>query len=409
MRQSNLFYRPLKEAPKEAQAISHQLLVRASFIDQVSAGIWSLLPLGFRVFKKIENIIREEMNNIGGQELFLPTLQAKDLWLKSGRWDKMEPPLFKLKDSHEKEYALGPTHEEVITDLARRFISSYKQLPLYLYQIQNKFRNEIRVSGGLLRVKEFVMKDLYSFHRTEKDLDDYYAVVLEAYKKIFKRLELEVVVVQALSGSIGGSYCHEFMALAASGEDKVLICSKCQTAVNFEVAKDKNQCQNCGGELTVNNGIEAAHIFKLGQSYSQKMGANFIDQDGRKKTLEMGCYGIGLGRLLATLVERYHDREGIVWPPSVSPYQVHFLNLSSNGQSADKVYENLRKNHFDVLYDDRDISSSVKLKDADLIGISQRVIISDKTGDKLELKARKSKAKKLISLQELIRYLDKYV
>jgi len=383
--------------------------VRGSFIDQVSAGIWSLLPLGYRVFKKIENIIREEMNAIGGQELYLPTLQAKELWLKSGRWDKMEPPLFKLKDSHQKEYALGPTHEEVITDLVRRFINSYKQLPLYLYQIQNKFRNEIRVSGGLLRVKEFVMKDLYSFHRTEKDLDDFYLRVLEAYKNIFKRLELEVVIVQALSGSIGGSYCHEFMALAPSGEDKVLICSKCQTAVNFEAAKDKNRCQNCGGKLMVNNGIEAAHIFKLGQSYSRKMDANFIDKDGRKKTLEMGCYGIGLGRLLATVVERYHDRDGIVWPKSISPYLVHFLNLSPDFLLAEKVYQDLQKKGFDVLFDDRDISPSVKLKDADLIGISLRVIISDKTKNMLELKARNSQAKKLISCQELISYLNKYV
>lgn len=409
MRQSSLLYRSLRESPKEAQTISHQLLVRASFIDQASAGIWSLLPLGYRVFKKIENIIREEMDAIGGQELLLPSLQAKDLWVRSGRWEKMEPPLFKLKDAHQKEFALGPTHEEVITDLAGRFINSYKQLPLYLYQIQNKFRNEIRVSGGLLRVKEFIMKDLYSFHASQADLDEYYLKVLSAYKKIFERCELEVVVVKAISGSIGGSYCHEFMALEPTGEDKILICSKCNTAINFEAAQDKKACENCGGELLINNGIEAAHIFKLGHQYSEKMQAFFVDKNGRKKPLEMGCYGLGLGRLLATIAEKHHDDEGLVWPRSVSPFSVHFLNFCPDKSDAEKIYQSFIKESIDVIYDDRNLPPSVKLKDADLIGIPWRVIFSDKTKGKIEVKERNKTEPKLMTPRQFIRLIKKYV
>ncbi|MFH1366609.1 MAG: proline--tRNA ligase [Patescibacteria group bacterium] len=409
MRQTSLFYRSLRESPKEAQTVSHQLLVRATFIDQISAGIWSLLPLGFRVFKKIENIIREEIDAIGGQELLLPTLQPKDLWIRSGRWDKMEPPLYKIKDAHQKEFALGPTHEEVITDLAGRFINSYKQLPLYLYQIQNKFRNEIRVSGGLLRVKEFIMKDLYSFHASSQDLDDYYLKVLNAYNKIFKRCELEVVVVKAVSGSIGGDYCHEFMALAPTGEDKILICRKCRKAVNFEAAQDKKSCQDCGGDLDLKNGIEAGHIFKLGRNYSQKMQASFADKDGRKKPLEMGCYGLGLGRLMATIAEKHHDEDGLIWPRSVSPFAVHFLNFCSDKKYAEKIYNSFLDKSVDVLFDERDTPPSVKLKDADLIGIPWRVILSDKTKGKIEVKARNKTEQKIMTPENFITQLLKNV
>lgn len=407
MFQSRLFYKTLKEAPKEAKTISHKLLVRGSFIDQVSAGIWSLLPLGFRVFKKIENIIREEMNKISGQEVFLPTLQPKELWTKSGRWHKMEPPLFKLKDQHKKEYALGSTHEEVITDLARRFITSYRQLPLYLYQIQNKFRNEIRVSGGLLRVKEFIMKDLYSFHTDEKDLDTYYQKVLKAYKNIFKRCHIEVRVVKALSGSIGGDYCHEFMALTPSGEDKILLCRKCGLAQNLTAVKKEDKCPNCQGKLSLQNGIEAAHIFKLGTSYSEKLSTFFIDKNGRKRPIQMGCYGIGLGRLMATVVEIHHDLHGIIWPQSLAPFDIHLLSLTpKQNKFAKSIYKKLLPLGLDVLYDDRDVSPSVKLKDSDLIGIPLRLVVSEKTKNKIEVKKRSKSKKQLISLSDLLNKLS---
>ncbi len=405
MKQSILFYRSAKEPPKNAEIISHQLLVRGSFIDQLSAGIWTLMPLGLKVFSKIENIIREEMNRISGQEVFLPTLQPKELWERSERWDKMEPPLFKLKDIHNKEYALGSTHEEVITDLVKKYVNSYKQLPLYLYQIQNKFRNEIRVSGGLLRVREFIMKDLYSFHTDENDLDDYYQKVLEAYKKIFTRLDLDIRVVEAESGTIGGNFCHEFMALADSGEDKVLLCDDCGLAINEEAAKNKKKCLKCGCDLRVVNGIETAHIFKLGLSYSEKMGAKYTDKDGREKSMYMGCYGIGIGRLMATIIESHHDQNGIIWPASISPYQIHLLNLNNENKKSDKIYEKLTQEGIDTLYDERDVSAAVKLKDADLLGISIRAVISEKTGDKIEIKYRCEEKSEIITIDKLIKLL----
>lgn len=405
MKQSSLFGRTAKEPPKNSETVSHQLLVRGGFIDQLSAGIWSFLPLGLKVFRKIENIVREEMNGISGQEVFLPALQPKELWDKTSRWDNMEPPLFKLKDVHKKEFTLGPTHEEVITDLVKRNVNSYKQLPFYLYQIQNKFRNEMRVSGGLLRVREFIMKDLYSFHAEEKDLDLYYNRVLEAYQKIFKRLNLEIKVVEAESGSIGGNYCHEFMALCPSGEDRILICEKCGEAINQEAAKGQDKCVKCGQPLKIVNGIEVAHIFKLGLKYSEKIGAKFTAKDGQEKFIPMGCYGLGLGRLMATLVEVYHDQNGILWPASVSPYQIHLLNLSREDRKGEKIYEKLIKDGIDVLYDDREVSPSIKLKDADLLGISLRAVISEKTGDKIEIKFRNQEKSELIPYSKLINLL----
>jgi len=230
MLQSKLFAKSLKQLPKDAVTISHQLLVKADFIDQLAAGVYSLLPLGFRVHKKIEQVIREEMNKLGSQEFIMPTLIPKSLWEESGRWKTIDPPLFVVKDRHGKELGLGPTHEEVITDLTRRRIKSYRDMPFSLYQIQNKFRNEMRASGGLLRVREFVMKDLYSFHTDQKDLAAFYKKVIKAYKNIYQRCGVESVVVEASSGSIGGNECHEFMVLAESGEDKILVCRKCDWA-----------------------------------------------------------------------------------------------------------------------------------------------------------------------------------
>ncbi|MDZ7798385.1 MAG: proline--tRNA ligase [Patescibacteria group bacterium] len=404
MKQSQLFCQTSKQASKDAETISQQYLTRGSYIDQLSAGIWTILPLGLKVFRKIENIIRHEMNKIGGQELFLPTLQPKRIWLDSGRWNKMEPPLFKLKDIHKKEFALGSTHEEVITDLVKKYLNSYKQLPFALYQIQNKFRNEIRVTGGLLRVKEFIMKDLYSFHATKEDLDNYYKKVLQAYKNIFKRLKLKAEVVEAQSGSIGGDFCHEFMVLADSGEDKILICQDCNQAINKE-ASTKKTCRHCQGKMKEARGIEAAHIFKLNHTYSKKMGATFTNKEGREKYVYMGCYGIGIGRLMASIVEACHDQYGIIWPSSVTPYKVHLLNLSKTSEYADKIYEKLLKNNIDVLYDDRDVSSSYKLKDADLMGISTRAVISDKNGQKIEIKKRKEKKANLFSLKNFIKQI----
>lgn len=408
MRYSKLFGKTLKGAvPKRAETISHQSLVKGGFIDQLAAGIYSFLPLGWQVHQKIENIIREEMNQIGGQELFLPTLQPKSLWQKSQRWDKMDPPLFVLKDQHQKEYALGSTHEEVVTDLARRWIKSYQDLPLYLYQIQNKFRNEIRSTGGLLRVREFMMKDLYSFHTDQKDLADYYQKVIESYKKIFTRCGFVVKVVEASTGSIGGDVSHEFMMLCPTGEDKILFCQKCDFATSKEAIK---KCPQCGSSLKEGRSIENGHVFKLRTKYSQSMGAYFVDKDGQKKLIWMGCYGIGLGRLMATVVEAHHDEKGILWPKEVAPYQVHLIELKSKNSklSGEDVYKELQNKGIEVLYDDReDVSAGVKFADADLIGIPVRLVVSEKTKDKIEWKNRDSQKIELLTLPEVIKKLSR--
>ncbi|MBU1148893.1 proline--tRNA ligase [Patescibacteria group bacterium] len=407
--QSKLFGKTQKETPKDAVTPSHQLLLRAGYIDQLAAGIWSLLPLGFRVHKNIEQIIREEMESVDGQEIFLPTMQPKKLWQETGRWETIDPPLFVLKDRHGKQYGLGPTHEEVITDLARRLISSYKQLPLSVFQIQNKFRNEVRSTGGLLRVREFVMKDLYSFHSDDDDLDNYYQKVHQAYHRIFKRCGLEAVSVEAESGSIGGNYCHEFMVIAESGEDQVCLCQKCDWAANADIVKTDN-CPKCKSQTQIKNTIEAGHIFKLGDTYSAKMKANYVDQQGKNKPVKMGCYGIGLGRLMATIIEASHDQDGIIWPETVSPFSAHLLTLSQDKKVSDlstKMIEACQQEKLDILYDDREISPANKLKDADLIGITKRVVISTRSveNNTLELKFRNEKKVSNYNLPDLIKKL----
>ena len=255
MKQSKLFAETKKQVPKDAKTISHELLVRGDFIDQLTVGVYSFLPLGWRVHRKIEQIIREGMNAIGGQEVFLPVLAPRNIWEETNRWKTMDPPLFKLRDRHQKDLSLGPTHEEVITDLTRKRIKSYKDLPIYLYQIQDKFRNEMRSSGGLLRVREFIMKDLYSFHVSENDLKKYYEKVKGAYIKIFQQCGLKVVPVEAESGAIGGILSHEFALIAKSGEDKILTCSKCDYAANVNKVGRIKICPNCKAKLVFSHGI----------------------------------------------------------------------------------------------------------------------------------------------------------
>lgn len=408
MRYSKLFGKTLRKAAKGAETISHQLLTKGGFVDQLAAGIYSFLPLGWRVHRKIENIIREEMDLIGGQEVFLPTLQPKDLWQKSDRWEQMEPPLFKLRDQHKKELALGPTHEEVITDLAARLIKSYRDLPLYLYQIQNKFRNEIRSTGGLLRVREFMMKDLYSFHADEKDLDDYYLQVVDAYKKIFDRCGFVTKIVEASSGTIGGDVSHEFMMLCETGEDSVVYCSNCDWATSIGKGK-KAKCPKCGKETKTSNCIENGHVFKLGTKYSVSLGAYFTDKNGQQKPVVMGCYGIGLGRLMATVVEAHHDEQGIIWPESVAPYAVHLVCLNAKlREFGESVYNRLRQEGIEVLYDEREgVSAGVKFADADLLGIPMRLVVSEKTKDEVEWKRRESAKTEILAVEEVVERLQK--
>ena len=412
MRQSQLFAKTKREAPKEAEIISHKFLVRADFIEQSFSGVWRFLPLGWMVHKKIEGIIRDEMLALGAQEIFLPALQNKNLWHETGRWEAIDPPLFKLKDRHQKETALGSTHEEEVTDIARKRIKSWQDLPFSLFQIQNKFRNEMRPSGGLLRTKEFIMKDLYSFHSNEKDLEIFYQKVQTAYRRIFKKCGLEIVVVRALGGAIGGKKTDEFMAVSDVGEDRIAVCRKCGFAANIEAMEGLKICPDCKNELQFSSSIELAHTFNLGTKYSQVMRANFTDKDGKSKPVIMGCYGIGLGRLIGAIAELNHDEKGIIWPKDVAPFQIHLIRLGSEQKikkAAEKLHLDLQKKCVEVLYDDRNNKSpGEKFAEADLIGIPWRIVTSERTlvKDSAEVKARNKQVAFLVKLARLSQFLN---
>ena len=555
MRFSKLFGKTLRQAPAEAESVSHQLLLRAGMIAQEAAGIYSYLPLGWRVLKKIENVIREEMDKAGGQELMLPVLQPFELWQQSGRYVSFGKSLFTLTDRKEHTLALGPTHEEVITDLVHRYVQSYRELPLLLYQIQVKLRDEPRPRGGLLRVREFIMKDLYSFDADEAGLDRSYQSMCQAYSNIYARLGLPAMMVEADSGAIGGKDSHEFMVITDTGEDEVIYCSNCGYAANAEkaqsakargaaetplpleeiatpeaetieevagfvgvptnqtlkavfyiadgefvfviirgdlevnetklrntlkctelrlategevneaglvagfaspigvkgikvvaddsitlgsnfivgankpgyhfknanyprdfqvdlivdiaLAQSGDSCPGCGGELSSARGIEVGHVFKLGTFISEKFGASFLDNDGTSRPIVMGCYGIGLGRLLAAIVEQSHDDKGIIWPFSVAPYQVYLCPLSLEKSvvlpTAEKIYQELQKEGIEVLFDDRDDSPGVKFNDADLLGIPLRLTLSPRTlqSQSVEAKWRTDKEARLLPLDNL--------
>ena len=572
MRFSKLFGKTLREAPAEAESASHQLLLRAGMIAQVAAGIYSYLPSGWRVLRKIENIIREEMDNAGGQELMLPVLQPFELWQQSGRYVSFGQTMFTLTDRKEHKLALGPTHEEVIADLAHRYVQSYRDLPLLVYQIQAKFRDEPRPRGGLLRVREFIMKDLYSFDVDEAGLDESYRKMSQAYQNIYARCGLPTSIVEADSGAIGGKESHEFMVISETGEDEMVFCPHCGYSANVEkaqFAKDvitseakqsrsegaakqslplkeiatpeqktieevadflgvpqeqtlkavfyiadgklifvvirgdlevnetklrntlkctelrlatedevqqtgivvgfaspigikgtkviaddsitmgsnfitgankqgyhfKNanyprdfevditadialahhgdSCPKCGSNLSSTRGIEVGHIFKLGTFISEKLGASFLDQTGAYRPAVMGCYGIGLGRLLAAIVEQNHDDKGIIWPLSVAPYQIYLclLHLDSPevASAAEKAYQELGNAGIEVLFDDRDESPGVKFNDADLLGIPLRLTLSPRTlqNQSIEAKWRTEKETQLLPLENLAAEINK--
>jgi len=414
MKQSQLFYKTLKKPPKEAKIISHKLLLRADFISQLGSGIYSFLPLGYKVHQKIENIIRQEIKAIGAQEVFLPALHPKEFWQKTDRWDHMDPPLFKFKDRHKKEFALGPTHEEVITDLVKPRVQSYKDLPFSLFQIQTKFRNEMRFTGGLLRTREFVMKDLYSFHQDNKDLGSFFNKVLSAYDNIFKRCGLKTLRSEASGGVFTKEKTYEYQVLSEVGEDKIIYCPECNWTINLDVAKVKpgQKCPECKGKLFKANSIEVGHTFKLGTKYSEAFDLNFIDQKGKKKPVIMGCYGIGLGRLIGVIVETNNDKDGIIWPEEVAPFRIHLVQIEDNKknkEAAEKIYKDLQKRGIEVLYDDRkDKTPGERFAEVDLIGIPIRIVISNKTvkNNCVEIKKRKEKKVKLVKIKNLAQFLN---
>ena len=555
MRFSRLLGRTLKEVPAEADCVSHQYLVRAGMIQQIAAGVYSYMPMGWRVLKKIADIIRDEMDKAGGQEIMMPSLQPIELWEKSGRLPSFDKTLFILTDRKEHRLVIGPTHEEVVTELVRRSVQSYRDLPQLPYQIQNKFRDEPRPRGGLLRVREFFMKDLYSFDVDEAGLDESYRKMVQAYKNIYTRCGLPALMVEADSGAIGGKASHEFMLITETGEDEIIYCANCGYAANTEKAisiknanpsgsllpmeevstpgmktieevasflgvgadqtlkavfysadgevvfvvirgdlevnetKLKNLlncidlhlaseaetkasgliagyaspmnlkgvkiiaddsikfgsnfvagankhdahfknvnyprdfkvdlvtdiararagdlCQKCKSKLLAQRGIEVGHVFKLGTFLSERLGAYFLDKDGTTKPIIMGCYGIGLGRLLAAAVEQSHDDKGIIWPLPIAPFQVHLCTLKAEdnkvSETAEKIYADFNTAGIDVLYDDRDESPGVKFNDADLIGIPLRVVVSPRSlqSGGVEIKWRKEKQSRIIPLDGL--------
>lgn len=530
MRWSQSYIPTLKEAPADAEVISHQLLIRAGMIRKLTAGVYSYLPVGLRAIAKVAGIVREEMNRAGAQEVLLPAVQPADLWRESGRWEHYGKELLRFKDRHDRDCCLGPTHEEVVTDLVRGEARSYRQLPFTLYQVQTKFRDEIRPRFGLMRGREFIMKDAYSFDRDDAGADASYRVMYEAYKRIFERLGLRFRIVEADSGAIGGSFSHEFMVLAETGEDTIIACSSCDYAANIERAevlppavretapppleevstpgrhtvaevaafldepesrliktilleadggllaalirgdhelnliKVKNQmqaddvrlatpeqvrawtgapvgfagpvglscpvladnalleregwisganrpdthyrnmslkrdadvtafadirdigpddpCPRCGGEVRIMRGIEVGHVFKLGDKYSRSMEAMFLDEKGREQFLVMGCYGIGISRIVAAGIEQNHDENGIIFPPSIAPFDVVLINLDMRSEDvvakAESLYRRLEGQGLDVLLDDRDERPGVKFKDADLIGAPMRLVLGAK-------------------------------
>jgi prolyl-tRNA synthetase len=403
MKQSQLFTKTQKNAPKDEESINAQLLIRAGFIDKLMAGVYSYLPLGLRVEKKIEDIIREEINAIGGQEVFMPSLNPRENWEKTGRWEGLDA-LVKLGFEDEKNMALAPTHEEIITPIAKKFISSYKDLPFSAYHFQNKFRKEKRAKSGILRMREFIMKDLYSFHTDEKDLDEYYEKAVRAYKNIFDRVGLENITYKTYaSGGTFSKYSHEFQAVTKAGEDLIYICDKCHIAINKEIIEDlEHKCPLCGNtELKEEKAVEVGNIFKLGTKYSKPFNLTYHDKDGQEKDVVMGCYGIGPQRVMGTIVEAHHDEKGIIWPESVAPFKVNLISLKQD-EEAQKIYNDLTKNNIEVFYDNRDISAGEKFADSDLIGLPYRLVVSQKSLSVggIEIKKRNEKDGKIVKLKE---------
>ncbi len=416
MKLSKLFTKTVREAPADETAKNAQLLIRGGFVFKNSAGVYSFLPLGWKVAQKIINIVREEMNAIDGQEIFMPALVEKKYMEPTGRWELdvgfyVDSSLSKAsgKDrslaSGKDNFVLGWSHEEVLTSIAAKYISSYKDLPFSAYQIQTKFRHEARAKSGLLRGREFMMKDLYSFHASEDDLDKYYEKAAKAYHKVFERCGLKAIYTLATGGVFTDKFTHEFQVVSDIGEDTIYVCDKCEYSENKEIAKlkDGDKCPKCDGNISEKKSIEIGNIFNNGTKYSEALGLNFTDEKGDKHPVVMGAYGIGISRLMATIVEIHNDEKGILWPENVAPCKVHLVSLGQN-KEADKIYDDLQKSGTDVLYDDRDDKTAgEKFADADLIGCPVRIVVSKKTleKDSVELKLRNEKDFKLIKLTEI--------
>ncbi|MDA7563427.1 proline--tRNA ligase [Gammaproteobacteria bacterium] len=401
---SKIFIPTLKDSPQDAEVISHQLMLRAGMIRKVSSGIYTWLPLGLKVLRKIENIVREEMDQSGAQEVLMPMVHPKELWEETKRWEKMGPELLRFKDRHDRDFCLGPTHEEVITDLVRNNVKSYKELPLNIYQIQTKFRDEIRPRYGVMRGREFLMKDSYSFNIDEASLQETYLLMRNTYKKILERIGLEYKIVKADSGAIGGDASEEFHVLAENGEDTIAISDASEFAINTELLLNEGEdisslegkpSPDGNGVIEIKKGIEVGHIFQLGKIYTELMKVNVLNQEGRAVDLFMGCYGIGVSRLVAAAIEQNNDDKGIVWPESIAPYEVNIVAIgyakeSKIAEAANNLSEQLKSMGYEVIVDDRKDGYGTKMKDAELIGIPVNIVIGNRfiESGEVELKHR---------------------
>lgn len=410
-----MFGKTVKNAPKDETSVNAKLLTQAGFIRKEVAGVYNFLPLGLRVVNKISNIVREEMDAVGGQELLLSAIQNKESWEKTGRWESFDV-LFKIASQFEKEYALGPTHEEVLVPLAQEFILSYKDLPLYVYQIQTKFRDEARAKAGLLRGREFLMKDFYSFHESQEDLDAYYEKMKGAYKKAYERMGLSAIETKAGGGTFS-DFSHEYQVVTDAGEDEIIYCSGGDFSENSEIAKvaEGKQCDLGHGPLKKSKSIEVGNIFPIGDKFSRAFGLKFKDKDGKEKHVIMGCYGLGITRVMGAIVEVSHDERGIIWPKEVSPYDVHLVHIedSPRGEAgsgtepwAKEVYKRLTGAGVEVLWDEREnASAGEKFADADLIGIPVRLVVSAKLGKgKIEVKNRHENESKIMGIDDVLAY-----
>ena len=398
----------VKSDPSEAEVMSHKLMIKSGMIRKLSSGQYTWLPLGLKVIDKIQKIVRNELNKIGCREILMPLVQPNDLWKESGRWEKYGPELLRFKDRNEREFCFGPTFEEVITDLLRQDLSSYKQLPINLFQISTKFRDEIRPRFGVMRSREFIMKDAYSFHASSECLDESYAKYMGAYKNIFNALMLDFTMVDADSGNIGGNESHEFHVIADTGEDYLLL-DNSLNGMNIEIAKERYQEEDLEKIATktgmsLKRGIEVGHIFKLGTKYSKPMRLRYTDENSKINDVFMGCYGIGISRVVAAAIEQNYDDKGIIWPKSMSPFQVALIELDSKKNNdiknyADNIYKDLVSNGVEVIYDDRDLKLGNKLTDWELIGIPNMLIVGKKESDDktLTLKRRQEDEKHTVT------------
>ena len=399
---SKLLLPTLKDVPQEAEVISHKLMLRAGMVRKVASGIYTWLPLGLKVLRKIENIVREEMDNSGAQEVLMPMVQPKELWNETNRWEKMGPELLRIQDRHERDFCLGPTHEEVITDLIRNNVKSYKELPLNIYQIQTKFRDEVRPRYGVMRGREFLMKDSYSFNIDEACLEETYLAMRNTYKKVLERMGLEYKIVSADSGAIGGDASEEFHVLAETGEDTIAVSNSSEYAINTELLlKEGEDISSLEGKpspdgegiIEIKKGIEVGHIFQLGKVYAEDMKANVLNNEGKASTLYMGCYGIGVSRLVAATIEQNNDEKGIIWPQSVAPFDINIIAIGFQkdekiAKASNSLYKELTNMGYDVLLDDRKDGYGTKIKDSELIGIPLNIIIGKQFIEKEEIELR---------------------